>query len=155
MQVMVLHATVVIHCMCFLKVIFQNPLKDQYIMKQPPNVSSECQWYEWELNGLTSCTLREIVIWIGHHEGENYCSPKTSKKTRAHASSIAVSIQILITHGWQGIISIYAYILEKSSVHREFLGILKQECVRDRVTDPGISAEVTPKLQLENCQNIL
>lgn len=80
MQVMVLHATVVIHCMCFLKVIFQNPLKNQYIMKQPTNVSSECQWYDWELNGLTSSTFREIVILTGHHEGKVYSSPKTSKK---------------------------------------------------------------------------
>lgn len=41
-QVTVLCATVVIHYMCFLKVILKKALKNQYIMKQPPN-SSEGQ----------------------------------------------------------------------------------------------------------------
>lgn len=157
MQVVVLRAIAVIHYMCSLKVIFKKALKNQCIMKQPPNVSSEGRWLwaDWGLNGLTSCTFTEIVIWTGHNKGKNYCSPKRSRKIRAHTSSIAVSTQILITQGWQSIISMYAYILEKSAVQREFSGILKQEWVRDRVTDPGISAEAITKPHLENCQNIL
>lgn len=111
MQVMVLRATGVIHYMCSLKVIFKKALKNQCIMKQPPNVSSEGRWLwaDWGLNGLTSCTFTEIVIWTGHNKGKNYCSPKRSKKIRAHTSSIAVSTQILITHGWQSIISLYSW----------------------------------------------
>lgn len=106
-------------------------------------------------NGLTSCTFREIVMGTGHHKGENYCSPKKSKKITVHAISIAVSTQILMTHGWQSIVSMHACILEKSAVHREFSGILKQECVRDQVTDPGKRAEAITKPHLESCQNIL